>query len=235
MRRLLPGPDAEVTVDEAYDGALGGPDDVGGDRPWIWLTMVASLDGSTAVDGSSGGLSSEHDSAVLLRMREVADVILVGAGTAAGEGYGPPSDGTRIGVVTGRGSVDTSTELFTSGAGFVVTTESATFDERGVDVLRCGADDVDLAAAVRRLGEVCPSASLVQLEGGPTLNGAFAAADLLDELNLSIAPLVVGGDGPRLTSGAPALTRRHELVQLVVDDDSFAFSRWRRRRSPSSP
>mgnify|MGYP001827204413 CR=1 FL=1 len=164
-----------------------------------------------------------------MQLRSIADVVLVGSGTASGEGYGPPGKtGQRIGVVTRSGSVDTGSALFTSGAGFVVTTTRASVDD-GVDVLRCGDDEVDLAQALRRIPELCPGAAVVQAEGGPTLNGALADADLLDELDITTSPGIVGGGGPRLVSGADDVTRRFELVQLGVDD-SFVFTRWRRNR-----
>ena len=83
--------------------------------------MIASLDGAVVVDGTSGGLGNANDRQVLLTMRDLADVIVVGAATARGEGYGPPRKrGQRIGVITNSGSVDLSTSLFTSGAGFVI-------------------------------------------------------------------------------------------------------------------
>ncbi len=226
MQRLLPTPALDVSLDEAYAGPLGSHDD----RPWVGLSMVASIDGSTVVDGASAGLSSDNDSGILLRLRQVADVILVGAGTARDEGYGPPSKpGQRIGLVTRSGSIDTSSELFSSGSGFVVTTTTAAFDERGVDVIRAGADDVDLAAAIRQIPELAPGTSFIQAEGGPSLNGALANADLFDELNLSTSPAIVGGDGPRLVNRAQNVSARYELAQLVIDDQSFVFSRWRRR------
>ncbi len=234
MYRILPSPSASSTIEQAYQGPLGSHED----RPWVGLCMVASLDGSTVVDGASAGLSSENDSGVLLRLRAVADVLVVGAGTARGEGYGPPSKpGQRVGVVTRSGSVDTSSELFTSGAGFVITTTTAEFVERGVDVIRAGHDDVDLVTAIRRIPDLATGASFVQVEGGPSLNGTLADADLFDELNLTTSPAIVGGDGPRLMSGAGDLSARYELAQIVVDDEAFVFSRWRRRRggAPASP
>lgn len=228
LNQILPSPAHSSTLGEAYAGPLGRHDD----RPWVGLCMVSSLDGSTVVDGASAGLSSDNDSGVLLQLRSVADVILVGSGTAAGEGYGPPSkSGQRIAVVTGSGSVDTTTELFTSGAGFVITTETATFEERGVDVIRCGVDDVDLASAIVRIPSVCPSTTFVLAEGGSTLNGALATADLLDELNFSTSPSTVGGNGPRLITGAGGHAHRYDLAQMLVDDESFVFSRWTRRRT----
>ncbi len=228
MRRLLPTPHEDLTVEEAYSAPLG---DGSTDRPWVQLCMVASLDGSTVVDGVSGGLSSPNDLAVLLRLRSLADVVLVGAGTARGEGYGPPErPGQRIGLVTRSGNVDTSTELFGSGAGFVVTTEEASIDAPdGIEIVRAGTEEVDLAGAIAEIGRRF-GASVIQAEGGPMLNGALADADLIDELDLTASPGVVGGTGPRLTRGGDDVERPFDLVQLVVDDDQFLFQRWRRRR-----
>lgn len=198
--------------------------------------MVTSLDGTVAVDGSSGGLGNPNDLDVLVTLRSLADVVVVGAGTAAGEGYGPPSKrGQRVGVVTNSGRVDLSVELFTSGAGFLIAPESADVDERRVDVLRAGRHDVDLRAAFATLDSVIPGVAFVQAEGGPRLNASLLEADLIDELNLSIASRLSGGDGPRLTNGADQLDRRFDLRHVLVDDDGFLFTRWVRRTSPAHP
>lgn len=200
-------------------------------RPWVAVCMVTSLDGTVTLDGTSGGLGNPNDLDVLLTLRSIADAILVGAGTVRGEGYGPPKKpGHRIGIVTTRGSVDLSTELFRSGAGFVITTETADVDEDRVEVLRAGDDAVDLAAAISRLHEIVPGVRHVQAEGGPTLNAALLEADLIDELDLTIASRLAGGTGPRLTRGADELDRRFDLAHLLVDDDGFVFGRWTRRR-----
>jgi len=230
MRIVYPSP-AESSVAAAYVAPIGGPHD---DRPWVQLCMVSSLDGSTVVDGTSGALSSPNDTAVLAQLRSLAEVVLVGAGTAAGEGYGPPkTPGQRIGVVTRSGSVDLDTDLFRSGAGFVVTTTTTDIDtsslDGDLDVVRAGADEVDLTGALEQIRERY-GAGVVQAEGGPRLNAALADADLIDELALSTSPGIVGGDGPRLTRGGPPIERAYELVQLAIDDDQFLFQRWRRRR-----
>ena len=197
--------------------------------------MVASIDGSTVVDGMSSALSGDNDSAVFRALRSIADVIVVGAGTVRGEGYGPPEkQHQRVGVVTRSGSVDTSSELFTSGAGFVITTHGTQISD-GVDVIRCGHDDVDLHGAIDLLPTVCDLTGFVQVEGGPTLNAAFADADLFDELNLTMSPATVGGDGPRLTHGGGDHAHRYEIARMAIDDDSFVFTRWLRRRDPTSP
>lgn len=227
VRRVHPAPTAEVTVREAYDVDRRPH----AHRPWIGLCMVASLDGSVAVEGNSAALGNPNDLDVLLTLRSLADVIVVGAGTVRADGYGPPrKPGQRVGVVTNRGSVDLGTPLFTSGAGFVIAPHSAAVDERHVDVLRAGSDMVDLAAALERIHEVAPGVRYVQAEGGPTLNAALVEADLVDELDLTIASRLSGGDGPRLTVGAPEVDRRFDLAHLLVDDDGFVFGRWTRRR-----
>ena len=68
----------------------------------------------------------------------------------------------------------------------------------------------------------------MQAEGGSTLNGSLLEADLIDEINVTTAPLAVGGHGARLATGAD-VGRRFDLGQLLVDDEGYLFSRWMRR------
>ena len=234
MLVLHPGPPVETTVEEAYAAPLGAHPD----RPWVGLSMVTSIDGSIAVAGLSGGLSSPVDQSVMLRLRALAQVVLVGAGTAAGEGYGPPARGDhRIGVVTRSGRVDLSTDLFRSGAGFVVTTEDTrvgdddtSAEDVGVDVVRAGVGEVDLALAMSRLSAVAGDVDFVQVEGGARLNGAVADADLFDEMSITTSPALVAGEGPRLAVGGAETVRRFDPAQVAVDDAGFVFTRWRRVR-----
>jgi riboflavin biosynthesis pyrimidine reductase len=193
--------------------------------------MVASIDGSTVVSGNSAPLSSPTDSAVLHRLREVADVIVVGAGTVRDEGYEVPRKaGQRIGIVTRSGRLDLGEELFTSGAGFLITPRDATFDPGGVDVLRAGDGTVDLAAAIRRIPEIVPGCRIVQAEGGALLNGALLDGDAIDEINVTTSPAAVGGSGPRLATGGGDHRHRFDLAQLAIDEESFLYARWLRRR-----
>jgi riboflavin biosynthesis pyrimidine reductase len=227
LTRVLPSPTVTTSVRTAYDVERTPHPD----RPWIGLCMVSSLDGSVAVDGGSGGLGNANDLDVLLTLRDLADIVIVGAGTVRDEGYGAPRKaGQRIGVATNRGRVDLSTDLFTSGAGFLLAPESADIDESAVEVLRAGHERLDLSAAMHRLDEVMPGAAYIQVEGGPTLNAALHDADLIDELDLSISPRMVGGGGPRLVVGSDEADRRFDLAHLLVDDEGFVFSRWIRRR-----
>jgi riboflavin biosynthesis pyrimidine reductase len=219
MRRLFPHPADDVDLRECYDVPRPRP----ADRPWVELCMVSGLDGSTVVDRNSRGLSNPTDQALLLTLRSFADVILVGAGTVRAEGYGPPKlPGQRLAIVSRSGHFDFDSPLFASGRVLLVLPEDA--PPVPVPSVRAGNGDIDIVAALAQL-----DAHVVQAEGGATLNGLLAAADVIDELNLSIRPQLNGGSGPRLTTGAPSLSQRMQLAH-VLEDDSFLFTRYLRAR-----
>ena len=223
MQRLFPNPVTSLSVADAYGVsrsriAVGN----GATRPTIGMCMVASIDGSTVVEGNSRALGSPGDLAVLLGLRALADVIIVGSSTVTIDDYGPPSKpGLRVGVVTRSAKIDASKPLFTSGAGFLITTETATTPP-GVDCIRAGATEIDLVHATSQL-----QGNFAQLEGGPTLNAAMLAADLVDEINVTISANMVGGNGPRLTNGAPDVLQRYQLAH-VCEEDGFLFLRYTR-------
>lgn len=224
VRRLFPSPAESVSLLDAYD--VPRPQPVG--RPWIGLCMVSSLDGSTVVGGEAQGnsrpLSDPTDQQLLLTLRSLADVILVGASTVRRDGYGPPRQpGLKIAVVSRTAQFDFDDPLWTSGRAMLLLPEDAVAVP--VPSIRAGRGDLDLAAAVAQL-----DATFVQAEGGPSLNGLLAAADLVDELNLSLSPQIVGGDGPRVTSMAPPVANRMQLAHVLEHED-FLFTRYLRDRS----
>jgi riboflavin biosynthesis pyrimidine reductase len=226
MRRLYPA-DERVGVDLAALYGMARPAVTG--RPWVGLCMIASLDGSTAVDGRSGGLGNESDRAVFAALRAAADVVLVGATTASAEGYRPTSrPGQRIGVVTGSGRVDTTTELFSSGCGFLVLPEDGPDAPPGVDSVRAGRGTVDVEVALDRIPQLVPTARFVQAEGGPRLNSALLDSGCLDELDLTIAPALVGGASSCIVAGAGEAWRPLQLVHVLADDEGYLFTRWTR-------
>ena len=226
MRRLFPHPAGAadtVTAAEAYD--VPRPATAG--RPWLAVCMVASMDGSTVVDGRSRALSSPADQDVLLTMRSLVDAVLVGAGTVRQEGYGVPRvPHLKVIVVSRSGAgMDFDAPLWQSGRAWLAL--PADGPQVPVPTLRAGLGEVDLASILRlATGEL--GARVVQAEGGPSLNGALLAADLVDEVNLTVAPLLAGGDGPRLTTGAPDRLLRMRLAH-VLEDDGFLFTRYVRR------
>lgn len=243
VRCIFADPDALISVgthgpglsDEQLDQMYAVSRRAPADRPWVGLTMIASLDGTTVVDGRSGALGNGGDRAVFSALRRAADVIVVGSTTARAEGYrAPRRRGLRIGVVTSTGDVDRSTDLFTSGAGFLVMPQDGPPSPPGIDVVRAGNGRVDLPGALARLDQIMERPTFVQTEGGPHLNGALLDADCVDELNVSFAPFLVGGGGPRLVTGATERFRRFEPVHVLMDDDGYLFSRWvRDREAPS--
>jgi riboflavin biosynthesis pyrimidine reductase len=228
IRVIHPSP-GEVSVDELYGVDRPRLDD----RPWVGICMIASLDGTTVVDGRSGRLGNQTDGHVLGALRRAADAVLVGASTVRAEGYGPPQRSSlRIGVVTSQG-VDTDTELFRSGSGFLVMPEDGPADtDRSIDVVRAGRGRVDLALAVRRLADVMARPAFVQCEGGSHLNGALLASGCVDELDLTISPVLAGGDGPRVTTGAIPTFERFDLAHLATED-GYLYGRWVRPVEPA--
>jgi riboflavin biosynthesis pyrimidine reductase len=215
MRRLFPHAATEPSLRECYDVPRPKPPG----RPWVALCMVASLDGSTVVGGTSRFLSNPVDQELLLTLRTLVDVVVVGASTARKEGYGPPrSPNLRLAVVSRSGDFDFDAPIWQSDRSLLIMPEDG--PEVPVPTIRAGVGDVDLAAALAQL-----DADVVQAEGGASLNGQLAAAGLVDELNLTISPQLAGGVGPRLLDRAPDLAQRMQLVH-VLEDDGFLFARY---------
>jgi riboflavin biosynthesis pyrimidine reductase len=202
-----------------------------GDRPWVVVNMIATVDGGTAVGGVSGPLGGPADKAVFAALRGVADIVLVAAGTARAEDYRPAraradgSPGPRIAVVTRSGALDPASRLFQAGAPLVITCAACPPDRRAAleavaEVVVAGDDDVDLEAALRAL-----PAAVVLCEGGPTLNGQLVAAGLVDEWCLTLSPLLAGGGSKRVAVGPDAAPLGLRLDRLL-EDGGFAFLRY---------
>jgi riboflavin biosynthesis pyrimidine reductase len=199
-------------------------------RPAVRLNMITSVDGATTVAGVSGGLGGPADKRVFSVLRSLADAVLVAAGTARAEAYGPSP--VLIAVVSRSCMLDWQAPFFTAASvrPIVVTVADAPSDNRDraaevADVVIAGEHSVDMRRAIDALGE--RGARSVLAEGGPSLNGQLAAAGLLDELCLSVSPGLVGGDSKRILSG-PALDvpARCEL-RSVCEEDGYLFLRYR--------
>jgi riboflavin biosynthesis pyrimidine reductase len=236
MRRLLPEPgalDDDAALADAYRLLPGRS---------VRVNFVASLDGAITVEGRSEGLGSPGDKRVFRLLRALSDVVLVGHGTAANEGYRPmAADGAvgrlrrslgrpptaPIAVVSRRASLapgdrlaDPSTILVTCAA--APASRRAALADAGVTVLVCGDDDVDLPLALDRLAE--RGREQVCCEGGPSLLDAALRAGVVDELDLTIAPALVGGEARLLPQALPEAVRPR-LVQ-VLEEDGVLFTRY---------
>jgi riboflavin biosynthesis pyrimidine reductase len=224
VRQVLP-----VAVDPVDLEVVYGDLPVGAGRPGVRLNMISSLDGATTVDGLSGGLGGPADHRVFAVLRGLADVVLVAAGTVRAEGYGPSK--LPLAIVTRSCALELDSPLFTDGARpMVLTVASAPPDRvaaaRAVaDVLIAGERSVDLPAALHLLGQA--GYRRVLAEGGPSLNAQLAAADLIDELCLTIAPCLIGGDSRRILSGPPTGMAGFAL-RTLCEEDGYLFLRLRR-------
>ncbi len=238
MRRLLPSPAVDLDHDAlvaAYRYPAG--------RPWVRANMVSSLDGSAVKEGRSGGLGGAADKQVFDVLRGLADVVLVGAGTARAEGYRAlrpkapyaalrQAAGQRpapaLALVTGSLDLDPGSELFGGVERTVVVTHAGADSSRRqrlaevADVVVAGEGLVDIAAALDQLAAT--GLSRVLCEGGPSLLAGLAAAGRLDELCLTLSPQLVGGEGTRITHG-PGLDVGLTLAELL-EQDGVLLSRW---------
>jgi riboflavin biosynthesis pyrimidine reductase len=215
----------------------------------VRANMVASADGAAVLSGKSGGLSSEGDRRLFAVLRGLADVILAGAGTVRAEGYKPvkprevwsslrsgrPSV-PAIAVVSGRLDLDPSSALFTAAPTeartIVITCASSPPDVRAAlslvaDVIVAGDTAVDLKAALESLAS--RGLTRVSCEGGPHLLGDLGAAGVLDELCLTVSPLLGGPGSARVMAGDQWQSGPHRMrLAHALEEDGFLFTRYAR-------
>ncbi len=251
MRRLFPEPagdvdDAELELIYAYPADLS--------DPWVQVNFVSSADGASTVDGKSNGLSNPADTRIFALGRDLADVVLVGAGTAQIEGYRGikrtelrasrrerlgRSEVPPVAVVTRRCSFEPDSPLIahTLVPTIVLTCAAApeerraALSEAGADVVVAGETTVDLAKAIRALAD--RGLLRIDCEGGGQLFGELITAGLVDQLCLTVAPLLVGGDAPRIAHGdlLPPAPLPLELASILSAEGSLMI-RYRRSTHP---
>jgi riboflavin biosynthesis pyrimidine reductase len=221
--------------------------------PSLRMNFVTSADGAVTVAGLSEELTTEADQHVFRTLRMLSDVVLVGAGTLREEGYQPLRvDESRqrwrrdhglppnpvLAVVSHRLADLSMMDTFRAAPvrPIVLTHASAPPDRRAAlaevaDVLSCGTDSVDLPAALAALTE--RGLPQVVCEGGPHLFGSLHAAGVLDELCLSISPLLVGAGPGRIIAGPAAPVQDLDLRHLLASSDGTLFARYALRRRPA--
>lgn len=243
FRRLLPDPVDTVDLVDAYRYPPH--------TTWLRANMIASADGAATVNGRAGGLGNATDQQVLGLLRALADAVIAGAGTAVAEGYGPARarpqyqelraaagqpPAPRMVVVSQRLQLDFESKYFTEALQrpVVVTCEAAPADRvlaarRVAEVVVAGDSVVSPARMVDAL--VALDARRLLCEGGPTLLAMVAADRVLDELCLTISPMLVGGPSRRILDG-PLLdpAPKMALTQLLQDDDDLLYARYEVRR-----
>jgi len=207
--------------------------------------MVASVDGAATAGGRSGGLGGPADRAVFTVLRSLADVILVGAATARTEHYRHVSAGQvwpqlrtgqrpapAIAVITS--SLDLDDCPFLSGPPPrdpepIVITAAAAPPERlaglagKARVLIAGEKHVDVTEAISALGGL--GYRQILTEGGPRLLGQLTEAGLVDELCLTISPVIAAGPAGRIATSPHEHSAPLRLEHVLTDDD-FLLARY---------
>lgn len=208
---------AALTARELVDG-LGLRDDPPRDRPRVVAMMIASADGRAAVDGRSVGLGCPADRELLRELRAAADAILVGAATLVAERYANLLDDhqrTRraaaglephpvLATVSRRLEVDPSVPVFAeAGTPVAVFTEAAgEVEGTATDVVRMEEGELTVRRVLEHL-HAERGVRLVTCEGGPGLLAQLVAESCADDLLLTVAPLLVGGDAPATLGRSP--------------------------------
>jgi riboflavin biosynthesis pyrimidine reductase len=199
------------------------------DRPWVRTNFVATIDGAAhAEDGRSGSLGGDIDTRVFQVMRSLCDVVLVGAGTARTEGYGPAD--RPIAVVSRR--LDIPERLLVPGQ-VVITSADAPADRvrrlrATVDVIAVGQGQIDWVAVLVEFAR--RGWHHVLCEGGPSLHGELVGLDLVDEVCLTVAPVMAAGGAPRIAHTDRAESRPMRLGHSI-DVDGVLLTRWVRDRA----
>jgi 5-amino-6-(5-phosphoribosylamino)uracil reductase len=221
-----------------------------GREPWLRANMVATLDGAGPHQGRTEPISSAADTRIFSTLRALADVVIVGAETVRMEGYRPARAraelaGLReaagqgpvpaIAVVSASLELDFSLPLFTSPlVPTLILTGAAADPDRTAAAEQAGARvvtagdgvGVDPARTVRALAELGHTRLLT--EGGPRLLGQLVASGVLDELCLTVSPMLTAGDAQRIAGGPAVAVPRRFTLSGLLEEEGFLFSRYRR-------
>ncbi|MEV7858389.1 pyrimidine reductase family protein [Streptomyces hirsutus] len=241
---------AELAAAYAYPEAEAGSGPGGGREPWLRANMVSTLDGAAQHEGRSQPISCPADMRIFGTLRALADVVLVGAETVRQEGYRPAraraefaaareaagqGPAAAVAVVSASLDLDFSLPLFASPlVPTLILTGSAAPPDRvaaaeaaGVRVVTAGEGaGVDPGRAVRALAERGYTRLLT--EGGPRLLGQLVAAGVLDELCLTVAPMLTAGDAQRIAGGPAVTLPRRFTLKSMLEEDGFLFTRYAR-------
>lgn len=208
-------------------------------RRWLAVNYVSSADGAVEVGGRARQLSNLPDQKILKLGSDLADVLLVGATTAMVEEFQGvhPDDFTlerrrRHGlrdvpptavVTTGRSLPADASVITEAITPTIVITSAAApakkqkaWEAAGAELLIAGEETVDLAVAIEGLTE--RGLRRIDCEGGPHLFGELLAADVVDELRLTISPLLVSGTHERIATGVPLEPVDLELASVLTED-----------------
>lgn len=233
--RLLLDSSSTLAPGENVDAAALADLYVAPARRWLRANFVATLDGAAnGPDRRTGSINTEADHVVFDLLRRLTDVVVVGAGTVRAEGYpslraADPTAPVLI-VVSHQGQLPPSVADGPVGSVLLLTRENA--DSAALDasreligeefVLTAGKDAVDFVKMRNMLED--KGFRQILCEGGPSLVNSMLAAGVVDELDLTWSPLLVGGDHPTITRG-PALNLPASPT-LLLEENGTILGRW---------
>jgi riboflavin biosynthesis pyrimidine reductase len=233
LRRVFPEPTKAIELDDAGSRAQIADLYRPPRSPWLRLNFIASVSGNVVgSDGTSEKLSNPVDRRILGIIRELADVVLIGAGSLRTEGYLRPRN-ARLAVVTASGNLATESIDKASAADplIVFCPPSATarvrtsLGEMPVDIVELPETNGQLSP--REIAEALRGRGLTSIvcEGGPKLARQFVEAGIVDEICLSTSPVVNGASLPFL-GAAQFAERQLTLTQLLIDEASGLYACW---------
>jgi riboflavin biosynthesis pyrimidine reductase len=216
---------------------------------WVRANFITSVDGGATSDGTTSAMAGPGDKLIFKLLRELADVVVVGAGTVRIENYSGAqlsvaqrqqrqargqSEVPQLAIVTKSGRLDRDMGVFTRTVvpPLVLTCTAAATETRHLlaglaEVVDCSGGDptkVDEAALLATLQ--ARGMRRILTEGGPMLLGSFIQRDLLDELCLTIAPCIVGGLARRIATGPGQLQTTMRCAHVLTDDAGFLYTRY---------
>jgi riboflavin biosynthesis pyrimidine reductase len=214
------------------------------DRPWLVANFVSTIDGAAVVDGGSTAINDEDDKAMFGALRATADFIVVGAGTVRAENYGPPTLDEKRRSARLAAGLEATPHLAIVTRSLDLEPDHRVFsdqDHRPTILTDAGAPEDRFAALsevadVVRLKSTTPGeilrylrlARVVLCEGGPTLMGDFVASGLVDEMALTVSPLLAAGRSPRIAHGAEPETPLAMRLDRVLYGERSLFLRFLR-------
>jgi riboflavin-specific deaminase-like protein len=243
VRRLIP--DSTPTTVAAELGALDFVSLARATRPYVVTNFVLTLDGRATIAGRSGPIGSDADTEFLVGLRTRVDAVMIGAGTMRTERYGRvvadpakrerrereglPHDPLMV-LVSGRLDLPWDAPLFTEGSGRVLIATTSDSEppptQTPVRLLR-QPEAIDFGALMRHLRSERGVRALL-CEGGPRVHAQLIEAGLVDELFVTHAPKLAGGEGPGLVTGLAEAERGLELVSLLCEESTGElFGRYR--------
>lgn len=246
LQAVPPGP--AVAPEQLYAGMdLAARAPAG--RPYLVANFAASADGKATVDGTSGALGGEGDKRVFRLLRTQVDAVLAGTGTLKAERYGRlvtneqmlairAAEGRAaqpLGVTVSRGGdIPFDIPLFTDPGSHVVlfAPPDTPLPDGGARITLHpgGSAEGNLAGVLETLSRE-HAVRAVLCEGGPHLFDALLREDLVDELFLTLAPALVGGDELGVTAGAAPPTPRAMRLTWALERDDHLFLRYTRDRA----